>query len=253
MLDHNDSAQILVVQPDPKSPLDRFDGWLRESGLEFVIVRPFLGEVVPHTLLQDGLIVLGGEMSARADTEFAWLEDIRILLRDAVTRAQPTLGICLGGQLLAQAVGGQVTLGHRGIEGGIVWVDWTADACSDDLVSSLPSPFPTGALHGDAIANLPEAAIWLGFSSTYRHQAFKIGSSAWGVQFHPELSPTLYDDWVAAFIQTDPSLTALLRTGVEDFQRHGADIENATRALARRFAEIVVVHSRESRSAGNDR
>jgi hypothetical protein len=65
----------------------------------------------------------------------------------------------------------------------------------------------------------------------------------WGVQFHPELSPQLYGEWAANFGRADPALRALLRKGTDDFQRYDADVEAATRAMAKRFAEIVLAAS----------
>lgn len=235
--------RVLVVQPDVNSPLDRFEGWLSAAGPRFTTVRPYAGDDVPHTLEYDGLVVMGGEMSALDDLDFPWLNDIRILFRDAVSRRRPTLGICLGSQLLAQAAGGKVVAGVHGVECGIVRVDWTSEAGNDELCAGLISPFLTGAYHQDVIAELPPEAAWLGSSALYRNQAFRVGDCAWGVQFHPELSPELYSQWAAHYAETaDDSLLALLRNGSAEFSRHDRDVIAATREMAGRFAEIVHAH-----------
>ncbi|MFA5709050.1 type 1 glutamine amidotransferase [Mycolicibacterium sp.] len=237
----NGTAQVVVVQPDPHSPLARFETWLGDAGLQFMTLRPFAGDEVPHTLQHDGLIVMGGEMSSLDDAAHPWLVDIRVLLRDAVSRARPTLGICLGGQLLAQAFGGRVAVGDRGVEAGLVWVNGTDQAANDDLFEGLVRPFPAGTLHTDMIAELPQDASWLGSSSLYRHQAFRVGACGWGIQFHPELSPDLYREWEAHYAKTaDEPLLRLLRDGSEQLQRMDGEVEPATRELAKRFANIVL-------------
>lgn len=235
------AADVLVVLPDVNSPLDRFEGWLGEMGVRFTTLRPYAGDVVPHSLRYDGLVVMGGEMSALDDLDHPWLNDIRILFRDAVACGRPTLGICLGGQLLAQALGGTVVVGDRGVENGIVRVHWTSEATDDELLTGLVDPFLTGAYHQDAISELPQQAVWLGSSAMYRHQAFRVGECAWGVQFHPELSPELYDQWAAHYAETaDESLLALLARGTEEFTRYDGDVERATREMAGRFGSIVL-------------
>lgn len=235
------TAEILVVVPDANSPLDRFESWLSDRGLRFTTLRPYSGDPVPHNLRYEGLVVMGGEMSALDDEKYPWLKDIRILFRDAVRLGRPTLGICLGAQLLAQSMGGTVQVGDDGVECGLVQVDWTPEAAGDELVSGLAAPFPTGAYHQDIVAELPPGATWLGTSSMYPHQAFRCGHSAWGVQFHPELSPALYNQWAAHHGETaDDALLTTIRAGAEQLDRNDGDVSAATQAMADRFASIVL-------------
>jgi GMP synthase (glutamine-hydrolysing) len=228
--------------------LDRFGGWLAEAGVSTEVVRPFAGDVVPERLEVDGLLVMGGRMSARDDGDHRWLADVRHLLRNAVHDARPTLGICLGGQLLAQAFGGSVTRGAHGVEAGVVRIGWRPASRDDALFSGLPSAFPVGSLHGDAVDRLPDRAVWLGHSAMYRHQAFRLGPSAWGVQFHPELAYGTYRAWISGLATTmDAATQERLFDGVEDFERLDEEVRVANRVLAARFADLL--HDRTLRGS----
>ncbi|MBO9524328.1 MAG: type 1 glutamine amidotransferase [Nocardioidaceae bacterium] len=228
---------VLVVQPDASDPLDRFAGWFDEAGLAVRVIRPYDGEPLPGSVEADALVVLGGEMSVHDDATFGWLEGIRVLYRDAVAREVPVLGICLGAQLLAQTCGGEVVVGEAGIEAGVVEVRWRPAAAGDALLGGLPEPFPAGSMHGDAIATLPPGATWLGSSALYPHQAFRVSARAWGVQFHPEISPATYGEWADDFTGTDPDRVRV-EEGRAAFTARDAEIERATRMLAERFAAV---------------
>src|SRR5260370_3559602 len=197
--------------------------WLRRR-----LGRPV---TLPDRLEEDGLLVLGGRMSVVDDGKYSWLADIRRLLCHAVDLPRPALGICLGGQLLAQTFGGTVTPGDRGLEAGIVRIRWRPEAQADALFANLPMPFLAGAMHDDMVKTLPEIAVWLGHSDMYPHHAFRVGPYAWGVQFHPEVSLAGYGDWVAARGWTDPVALRRMRRGAADFRRLDDDVIAASRCL----------------------
>src|SRR3954465_2153829 len=94
---------VTVIQSPPDVHLDHFAGWLAGSNadLELRVVAAFAGEPVPPAdEVGDGLVVLGGHMSAHSDADAPWLPEVRALLADASRTGVPTLGICLGAQLL---------------------------------------------------------------------------------------------------------------------------------------------------------
>jgi GMP synthase (glutamine-hydrolysing) len=229
---------VLVVEPDASCPLDRFGQWLPAEGVLTRVVRPYAGDPVPSVLGDDALVVLGGDMSALDDAGHPWLADVRGLLRDAAGRGRPVLGICLGAQLLAQAFGGTVAVGRHGTEAGVVTVDWRPGAEDDPLVGGLPGPLLSSTMHGDAVEVLPDRATWLGSAGPYAVQAFRVGGTAWGVQFHPEVSPDRYRSWVAELDSGDEAHIRAL-AGVRDVDRLDAEITAHTHALARRFAALV--------------
>ncbi len=192
-----DTPVLTVVQLDAEVPLDRFAPHL--AGVEVRLVRAYAGED-PRPADLDGLLVLGGRMSAHDDAE-PGLASTRSLLADAAAAGVPTLGICLGAQLLALATGGRVDVAAPpGREAGVVDVRWRPEAASDPLLGALArdgrsTPMPS--MHADAIVDLPRGATWLAASRTYPYQAFRVGDRAWGVQFHPEASPATLRRWTA--------------------------------------------------------
>lgn len=232
------TPRVTVVQSSPDVGLDRFAEWL--TGIDVRLVRADLGDPLPGpTEVGDGLVVLGGQMSARDDDGSPWLRPLRDLLAVVSATDVPALGICLGAQLLAVARGGRVEVAAPpGREAGVIDVRWRPEASTDALVAPLvelagaarTSPQPS--MHADAVVDLPRGAVWLAASATYPFQAFRIGS-AWGVQFHPEAGVELLRTWADGHDDVDTE--AVVAQMVER-----ADAVEATgRALADAFARLV--------------
>lgn len=182
----NSSPRVLVVEVHPSDPTGRLADWLTEAGVELDVVttaRPLDGYA--------GVVVLGGPQSAN-DRE---LEPIRQLLRDAVSAELPTLGICLGGQLLAAAHGGRVASNPDGPEIGAQLVAKRATASTDPLFGPLPITPDVLQWHFDAITALPPGAVQLASSPMCDQQAFRLGRLAWGIQFHIETTPAIVRAW----------------------------------------------------------
>lgn len=239
------TARLLVVQPDPLGAINQFGTWLEEAGIALETVRMFDGEPVPLSIDAHGLLVLGGEMSSLDDDRHPWLEDVRRLLRRTVGEGVPTLGVCLGGQLMAQAIGGATAKGDRGIETGVARVSWRPEAEGDRLFGGLPQPFPVGTMHSDAISVLPEGAVWLGEGDAYPHQAYRVGDAAWGIQFHPEIAYRHYQDWADSITASEDDMRAV-QEGGREFARSEAEVLRGTHGLARRFAALL--HERARRA-----
>lgn len=227
-----------MIQPDPIVPLARFGDWLTEAGVELRVVRLFAGDPVPAQVAEDGLLVLGGTMSSLDDAGHPWLEQVRALIRRAAEADRPTLGICLGGQVMAQAFGGTVEPSADGIEHGVVEIQWRPAAAADALVGGLPGPFRTGEMHHDTITRLPAGAVWLGSTQQTAHQVFRVGTCAWGVQFHPELTGAVYRGWIEAEDGSDDEI-AELTAGLDDFVRDEEDLHACNALVARRFAALL--------------
>lgn len=239
---------LTVVQLDEAVPLDRFAGWLDDVPLR--LVRAFAGEDPGPASELDGLLVLGGRMSAHDERE-PGLGATRALLADAVAADVPTLGICLGAQLLAVATGGRVHVdAPPGREAGVVDVHWRPEAAGDSLLGevarvagaqqSRSTPMPT--MHADAIVDLPRGATWLAASRIYPYQAFRVGP-AWGVQFHPEAGPVTMHRWAELAGDADVAAIDAAVAARDDA------ISTAGAVIARTFGALVADRCAERAAA----
>jgi GMP synthase (glutamine-hydrolysing) len=232
-------ATVLVIQPDETDPPERLGAWLAEAGIRLRVVRPYVGDAVPRTVAEDAVVVLGGDMGANDERDHPWLTDVKALLRTTVAARTPTLGICLGGQLLAAATGGRVERGRNGTEAGTVVIQARPESAGDALFGGLPRRLRMMTLHRDAITQLPPDGVWLADSDRYPHQAFRVGSAAWGVQFHPEISPATYRNWAVSSTDEGEALRWIV-DGIPDAERHDDEIVTGAKWLAEAFAEFVM-------------
>lgn len=228
-------ARVLVVQHTAGEGLGHLFTWLPDVGLDVHPIHPYLGHRVPTVVEGDALIVLGGPMSAYDDTVAPWLPAVRQLLAAAVEDGVPTLGICLGAQLLAVACGGTVDApAAAGPERGLGGVEVSAD---DDLFR--PGPMPVVQWHADAVSALPDGGVVCASNNRYDNQAFRVGEAAWGMQFHIEATSGMVASWAAA---DQESLAAEGREPadiVAEVQQAEAALEKAGAPVARRFAALV--------------
>jgi GMP synthase-like glutamine amidotransferase len=188
-------SPVLVLQLDASDPVGRLGDWLTAAGLELDVRVLTAGDAAPEDLsAHRGLVVLGGSMSAN-DRAPAYLGAVRDLLRQAVVAEVPTLGVCLGGQLLAVANGGRVETIPDGPEIGAQLIAKRSAAADDPLFGSLPITPDVLQWHYDAITALPPGAVQLASSPACDQQAFRLGRLAWGLQFHIETTPETVRAW----------------------------------------------------------
>ena len=178
---------VCVVQHVPVEGPGLIADALKASGIKVELIRPFKGERVPRRLGRcSGLVIMGGPMSVHDEHEYPFLRDELRLLEDAVKEARPVLGVCLGSQLLASALGAGVRRG-KGKEIGWHRVALNRAAAADDLWNGLGPEFNAFHWHGEVFA-LPRDAVSLGRSRLTECQAFRYGASAYGLLFHLEVS-----------------------------------------------------------------
>jgi GMP synthase (glutamine-hydrolysing) len=185
--------RITVIEHEADAPLGYLAGWL---GVPCDVVRPYLGDEVPERA-EHGLIVLGGEAAAWEDDRCPWLPATRALLARSVEEGVPTLAICLGAQLMTLACGGAVERGGDGLEVGACEVVALPAAASDPLLSGVGTAVAI-QYHQDVMTRLPDGAVPLMTGPQYPNQAYRLGESAWAVQFHPEATPEIFTAWTTA-------------------------------------------------------
>jgi GMP synthase-like glutamine amidotransferase len=150
------------------------------------------GDLLPATARGlDGLVVLGGFMGVHDEEEHPWLAAERELLADALNHGLPVLGVCLGAQQLAAALGAEVRRGPEP-EIGLGDVELTAEGLADPVLGPLGARPPVLHWHEDAF-DVPPGASRLASSEAYPNQAFRAGELVYGLQFHLELDRSLAD------------------------------------------------------------
>jgi GMP synthase (glutamine-hydrolysing) len=225
---------VLVVQHEDDDPIHLFGGWM--EGVELVTCRPYEGDSVPASVDgYDGLVVMGGEMGAHDDLKAPWLPSVRELIRRASAAELPTLGICLGHQLCAVALGGQVEVNPKGRQLGLLEVGWTAAAVDDELTGGLVGPRRAMHWNDDVVTRLPDGAVQLATADTGEVQAARHAATVWGIQWHPEVDDGLVAAWASEGGLTPSEKERLL----DDLVRERHDLDEAWRPLAERFADLV--------------
>lgn len=233
--------RILVVRNDPAVPPALLGTWLQQAGVEVVELDASAGEQVPVVVPEgvDGIVSLGGTMSATSDDLAPWLPAERALIADAVHRGTPLFGVCLGAQLMAVALGGEVRRAAPG-EAGVTELMLTPLAGADPVFGGLPGGAPVAQYHGDEVVRLPAGAVLLASSAACAHQIWRIGQAAWAVQGHPEVDAQIMDRWTGASPEharrcgTDPAaVVAAVRDGAEELAQVWAPVAAAFAAVVR--------------------
>ena len=227
------------MEPAESSGAGRLGDWLRDAGL---LLDRRAGTDLPDPESYAAVVVMGGAMGAYDDEAHPWLGGVRDLLRTAVGAGVPTLGVCLGGQLLAGALGGQVRPGDEGPEVGPGLVAKRDTAASDPLFGLVPFTPDVLQWHFDVVTELPAGSTLLASSTRYPHQAFRVGEAAWGIQFHIETDPATVRRWAAVDAdqlrsEYDWDVSAALNRW--DLERLHADLEEVWRPFVQRFAEVA--------------
>jgi GMP synthase-like glutamine amidotransferase len=178
---------------------------LAQCRWELQTIKRYAGESLPHAPhIYDAIIIMGGPMSVYDESAYPFLRHEHDFLLQALTQRVPLLGICLGAQLLAKALGAHV---YRNPQKEIGWdrVEITAAGQTDPLFMGLGAVVPVFQWHGDAFA-LPAGATLLASSPCCAHQAFRYGERVYGLLFHLELTPEAIQCWLDAFAEEVRSL-----------------------------------------------
>lgn len=190
------ATEVLVVQHQDDCPPALMGDWLVEAGCLLDVRRPYAGDPLPADLAgHDAYLVLGGSMGAGDDTEHPWLPAVKALVRDAAARRTPTLGICLGHQLAAVALGGESRRNERGQQLGLLPMGWLDDARTDPLLGPLTGTEVGVFWNDDLVVRAPEGTVPLARTPHGELQAARFAPTVWGVQLHPEVDEHILRTW----------------------------------------------------------
>lgn len=237
------NAPILVVQHETDCPTGWVGDWLVEAGAELDVRHPYRGDDLPSDLHgYSGLIVLGGSMGANDDAENPWLTATKALIREGAVRRVPVLGICLGHQLCAVALGGEVVRNPRGQQIGVIPVGWTDEAAADELFGAMAGPMRAVQWNNDIVRRLPEGAVLLAETPAGEVQAARFAPTVWGVQWHPEAGHDIIRTWV----DEDRDEAAERGINVDFHVAAVAEAEQEMRATWRPLAERFLALTRSA-------
>jgi GMP synthase-like glutamine amidotransferase len=159
--------------------------WLEQAGAILSTTRWFAGDAPPDSQDADCLLILGGPMSVLDEATHPWLVEEKACIRRFIATGKPVLGICLGAQLIAHVLGAQV---YPNPEPEIGWFPIEGIPQTDRAAFQFPPSAPAFHWHGETV-DLPDGAQLLARSAACEHQAFQVGASILGLQFHLETTP----------------------------------------------------------------
>lgn len=227
--------KVGATHPEMATRLGDFEDWfLRRMDLSagpIATVSPVAGDSLPGVDTLRAVIVTGSH--AMVTDGAPWSERSAAWIRKIVDAGIPVLGVCYGHQLLAHALGGVVGDNPRGKEIGTVDIRLSPQGRQDPLFAGLPATFAAHACHTQSVLTLPPGSILLASSTMDPHHAFAVGRHAWGVQFHPEFSPSI----LKAYIQRH---SGDLTTQGSDVRRLLTEVRATPHsgALLRRFQRL---------------
>ena len=237
---------LLVVEHEAQCPPGWLGEWLVEAGARLHVCRPYLGDRLPADLTAyAGMLVLGGAMGANDDDDHPWLAEVRALIAGAARERTPVLGVCLGHQLAAVALGGSVDPNPLGSQVGVLEIGWVEGAADDELLGEAAGrPTPARALqwNDDVVTSLPPGAVLLARTARDEVQAARLAPSVWGIQWHPEVDEQIIATWA------ENDRDAAEERGLDvDGLIHAvagarADLHRTWGPLARRFARLCDRH-----------
>ncbi|TBV15048.1 type 1 glutamine amidotransferase [Stutzerimonas kirkiae] len=187
--------RVHVLQHVPFEDIGSMAGWFRDRGAQLSYTRFYEADArLPAPEGFDLIVAMGGPMSVNDEATLPWLVEEKRFLRTAIAANVAVLGVCLGAQLIASALGAAV---HPNDEAEIGWFPVRRASAAEGCFR-FPDELTLLHWHGETF-ELPEGAVLLASSEACRHQAFQLGRRVIGLQCHPEMTETIIADLLAEF------------------------------------------------------
>lgn len=228
--------RVLVIEHEPIVDPALIGERLALADATVTLYGPHLDPELPRNLEDfDALIVLGGSMGPLEDEKAPWLPGVRELMALALETNVPMLGICLGAQLLATVAGSEVAPIEDGPEVGLVELQVTPAGHADPLLSALGDASLVQAVqwHWLEAKTLPAGSTPLVTTEACTNQAFRIGESAWGLQFHLEALTYTARNW------SDESAVELDELGIDAEAQIISVVEDAEPELRETWSRVI--------------
>jgi GMP synthase (glutamine-hydrolysing) len=205
------------------------EDYLKERKVRYTIVDLSEGEGIHGTNSYDTLVMMGGPMSVNEDKIYPYIKEEEKLVRDFIADGKKVLGVCLGAQIIAKALGARV---YAGPQKEIGWynIDLTEEGMKDPLMKSLAfhpqvrdlwKKFNVFHWHGETF-DIPEGAVRLASSALYPNQAFRLGYKAYAFQFHIEVRKEMILEW----LKNEPDFQQIERETEAFFEEYRGRAEN---------------------------
>ena len=237
--DSGEGTSWMVFRHTPVEGLGLIQNVLRELGIHHRYLDIARGEPLPRDLRGvGGLIVLGGPMGAYEVDRYPFLKNELGFIERALEAGRPVLGICLGAQLIAQVLGARV---YQGTRREVGWgpVTVTADGREDPAFAGTDGELTVFHLHGDTY-ELPPDAQNLASSPLYEQQAFRVGDTIYGFQFHLE-----FTEPIISRLTTDAESRAYIEQAGADPKKLVAETPARVRALTEPAQRILTEYFRQ--------
>ena len=230
-------SEVLIIQHEAGEGPGTIEEEVIRAGHKVLRVRIDQGDKVPsETASIAGLVVMGGSMGVGDQGKLGHLKDEIALLKQFHKAEKPILGICLGAQLLAAALGTEVAAGEKEI--GWFPVRKLPDAFKDPVLRRLPENFPALMWHGDHFA-LPKGAVHLLSTDKCACAAFRHGKKAYGLVPHLEMTAAMVDEMVASSRKKLESAGVEVSGILEDTSENAEPAEELARVMWRAWIGLL--------------
>ena len=230
---------ILVIKHIASEGPGTIEDFFSAKGYALKTIDLYRGQKLPQNLTGiEAVISMGGPMNVDEEEKYPFLKEEDIFLKKVIDAKIPFFGVCLGSQLLAKAVGAKVTKSPKE-EIGWFKVGLTSDGKKDSIFEGIDGEFDVFQWHGDTF-EIPKNGKHLATAVGCRHQALKVGTCAYGFQFHIEVTKEIIADWVKEhFKSVDGEVTKEGQKIIDDFAQYKTQFNTRANIIYENFERLI--------------